>query len=50
MGNADLVDLMALDGLMESFYGYHMGMTAENIAERYGISRSAQDELVSIQK
>jgi acetyl-CoA C-acetyltransferase len=45
MGNAELVDLMALDGLLEIFYGYHMGLTAENIAERYGISRPAQDEL-----
>jgi acetyl-CoA C-acetyltransferase len=45
MGNAELVDLMVMDGLMEGFYGYHMGMTAENIAERYGISRPAQDEL-----
>jgi acetyl-CoA C-acetyltransferase len=45
MGNAELVDLMALDGLLESFYGYHMGLTAENIAARYGISRAAQDEL-----
>jgi acetyl-CoA C-acetyltransferase len=45
MGNAELVDLMALDGLLEIFYGYHMGLTAENIAARYGISRHAQDEL-----
>jgi acetyl-CoA C-acetyltransferase len=45
MGNAELVDLMALDGLLEIFYGYHMGMTAENIAQRYGITRQDQDEL-----
>jgi acetyl-CoA C-acetyltransferase len=45
MGNAEMVDLMVLDGLLESFYGYHMGMTAENIAKSYGISRPAQDEL-----
>ena len=45
LGNAEFVDLMALDGLLEIFYGYHMGVTAENIAERYGISRPAQDEL-----
>ena len=38
-------DLMVLDGLFEIFYGYHMGMTAENIAEKYGISRLEQDEL-----
>jgi acetyl-CoA C-acetyltransferase len=45
MGNAELVDLMALDGLLEIFYGYHMGLTAENIAACYAISRPAQDEL-----
>jgi acetyl-CoA C-acetyltransferase len=45
MNNADLVDLMIMDGLFEIFYGYHMGLTAENIAEIYGISREEQDEL-----
>ena len=45
MNNADLVDLMVFDGLFEIFYGYHMGITAENIAEKYGISRQEQDEL-----
>jgi acetyl-CoA C-acetyltransferase len=45
MNNTDLVDLMIMDGLFEIFYGYHMGFTAENIAERYGISRKEQDEL-----
>jgi acetyl-CoA C-acetyltransferase len=45
MNNTDLVDLMVFDGLWEIFYGYHMGITAENIAEKYGISRSEQDEL-----
>jgi acetyl-CoA C-acetyltransferase len=45
MNNAELVDLMIFDGLWEIFYGYHMGITAENIAEKYGISRSEQDEL-----
>ena len=45
MNNADLVDLMIMDGLFEIFYGYHMGLTAENIAEKYGISREEQDEL-----
>jgi len=34
-----------MDGLFEIFYGYHMGLTAENIAEKYGISREEQDEL-----
>ncbi len=45
MNNAELVDLMVFDGLFEIFYGYHMGLTAENIAEKYGISRQEQDEL-----
>jgi acetyl-CoA C-acetyltransferase len=45
MNNTDLVDLMVFDGLFEIFYGYHMGITAENIAENYGISREEQDEL-----
>ena len=45
MNNADLVDLMVMDGLFEIFYGYHMGLTAENIAEKYGITREEQDEL-----
>lgn len=45
MNNTDLVDLMIFDGLWEIFYGYHMGLTAENIAEKYEISRTEQDEL-----
>lgn len=45
MNNVDLVDLMVFDGLFEIFYGYHMGITAENIAEKFGISREEQDEL-----
>jgi acetyl-CoA C-acetyltransferase len=45
MNNVDLVDLMVFDGLFEIFYGYHMGLTAENLAEKYGISRKEQDEL-----
>lgn len=45
MNNTQLVDLMVFDGLFEIFYGYHMGVTAENIAEKYGISRQEQDEL-----
>ena len=44
-GIGDIQDLMILDGLFESFYGYHMGITAENIAEKYSISREEQDEL-----
>ncbi len=45
MGDAQMVDLMLFDGLHEIFYGYHMGITAENIAEKYNISRQEQDEL-----
>ncbi len=44
-GTGEVCDLMVLDGLFESFYGYHMGVTAENIAEKYGITRQEQDEL-----
>ena len=39
------VDLMVFDALYEIFYGYHMGITAENIAARYNISREEQDKL-----
>jgi acetyl-CoA C-acetyltransferase len=44
-GMGEVYDLMVFDGLYEIFYGYHMGITAENIAEKYGISRQEQDEL-----
>jgi acetyl-CoA C-acetyltransferase len=44
MFNTELVDLMVLDGLWEIFYGYHMGLTAENIAAKFGISREEQDK------
>jgi len=44
-GVGDVYDLMVFDGLYEIFYGYHMGVTAENIAEMYGITRQEQDEL-----
>ncbi|MBM4349147.1 MAG: acetyl-CoA C-acetyltransferase [Deltaproteobacteria bacterium] len=45
MFNQEMVDLMVFDGLFEIFYGYHMGVTAENIAEKYGITRKDQDEI-----
>lgn len=45
MNSTEMVDLMIMDGLFEIFYGYHMGLTAENIAEKYGITREEQDEL-----
>ena len=41
----EVIDLMVYDGLWEIFYGYHMGLTAENIAEKFNISRQEQDEL-----
>ncbi len=44
MFNAEMVDGMVHDGLWEIFYNYHMGVTSENIAEKYGISRKEQDE------
>jgi len=45
MNDAKLVDLMVHDGLWEIFNGYHMGITAENIADRFGIPREEQDEV-----
>ncbi|MCH4891791.1 MULTISPECIES: acetyl-CoA C-acetyltransferase [unclassified Sphingomonas] len=44
MGDLSLVDTMIKDGLMDVFNGYHMGMTAENLAEQYQITRGEQDE------
>ncbi len=43
MGDLQLVDTMIKDGLIDVFNGYHMGITAENLAERYQITREAQD-------
>ena len=43
MGNAEIVDYMVRDGLWDIFNEYHMGITAENLAEKYGISRDDQD-------
>lgn len=44
MGSTELVDTMLQDGLMDSFEPIHMGITAENIAERWSFSRREQDE------
>ena len=44
MGALELVDTMIRDGLTDVFNGYHMGVTAENLAERYGIGRGEQDD------
>lgn len=43
MGNATLIDTMIVDGLTDAFNGYHMGITAENLAEKYQIGREEQD-------
>lgn len=48
MGNATMVDYMVNDGLWDVFNNYHMGITAENIAERWGLSREEQDELAVV--
>ncbi len=45
MFNSEVIDLMVNDGLWETFYGYHMGYTAENLADLYKVSRNEQDEL-----
>jgi len=43
LGNAELLDSMIVDGLWDAFENFHMGMTAELVAEKYGISREEQD-------
>lgn len=45
MGNGEVLDAMLNDGLFDAFNDYHMGVTAENLAEMYKISREEQDEL-----
>lgn len=47
MGNDTLVDSMIRDGLTDIFNNYHMGVTAENLAEKYGITREEQDEFAA---
>jgi acetyl-CoA C-acetyltransferase len=47
MGPAELVDSMLSDGLIDAFNDIHMGVTAENLAEQYGISREQQDEFAA---
>ena len=44
LGNAELVDTMIKDGLWDAFHGYHMGVTAENVAEKFQITIKQQDE------
>ncbi len=47
MGAAELVDTMLRDGLMDAFNGYHMGNTAENVAQKWQITREQQDEFAA---
>ena len=47
MGNAELVDTMIKDGLWDAFNGYHMGNTAENVAQKWQITREQQDEFAA---
>lgn len=44
MGDKSLVDIMVHDGLFDIFNGYHMGLTAENLAEKYSLTREDQDK------
>ncbi|MDD2480557.1 MAG: acetyl-CoA C-acetyltransferase [Lutispora sp.] len=44
MGNGEIVDSMVYDALTDIFNNYHMGVTAENLAEKYGITREQQDQ------
>jgi acetyl-CoA C-acetyltransferase len=47
MGDGQMVDTMIRDGLWDAFNGYHMGTTAENVAEKYQITREQQDEFAA---
>ncbi len=47
LGDGAIIDTMMKDGLVDAFHGYAMGVTAENIAERFNISREAQDEFAA---
>jgi acetyl-CoA C-acetyltransferase len=47
MGDAKLIDTMIVDGLWDVYNQYHMGVTAENIAKKYEVSRSEQDEFAA---
>ncbi len=48
MNNTQLVDMMVNDGLWDAFNGYHMGITAENVAEQWGLTREELDEFAVI--
>jgi acetyl-CoA C-acetyltransferase len=44
LGDTDLIDTMIKDGLWDAFHGYHMGVTAENVAEKFQVTREEQDK------
>ena len=44
LGDVELIDTMIKDGLWDAFHGYHMGVTAENVAEKFQITRAEQDK------
>ncbi len=44
LGDAKIIDTMIKDGLWDAFYGYHMGYTAENVAEKFQVTRNEQDK------
>src|SRR3954466_3166974 len=47
MGNAQMIDTMITDGLWDAFNGYHMGNTAENVAQKWQITRAKQDQFAT---
>ncbi len=47
MGDGSIIDTIISDGLTDAFNGYHMGITAENVADKYGITREMQDEFAA---
>jgi len=47
MGNTELIDTLVHDGLTDIFNNYHMGITAENLADKFGITREEQDEFAA---
>jgi acetyl-CoA C-acetyltransferase len=44
LGDTELIDTMIKDGLWDAFHGYHMGITAENVAEKFQVTRDEQDK------
>ena len=48
LGDTELVDTMIKDGLWDAFHGYHMGITAENVAEKFQVTRDEQDKFAMV--